>query len=424
MLGTLAVKHPGFVVVCLSIIIAACVPADESIDSTETEEGDDDPGASDPIDDLAVTSSAVTLAAGCVAQASLGGHPTWFFFTRPDRPCKGTTRNLDPNAVDELIRLIRSVPAGGRIDGHIFSINIKEVALALVDAQNIKHVNVWLSTNGAFQTNQNPLKKYFDGLAHHVYCHHGNNEACIATADMAISHTKLFTFSTAVAPDGRVANNVVWFGSANQTTDSGEELYNNTVTVYGDATLYSKLRSYLGDLFAQRRRADYYDAASGRGHVIAAAAHVFVSPEVQTDLVASRLDDFAPDASCEVRVMQHAIHDSRLNIVNQLALMARAHCRVSVVAQTVEPRALAAFHAVGIPVRQGKIHDKSFIVSARFAGRLEKRVYTGSHNMGSGSAHRFDEIFVQLAPETGAAHPVYDAYVAHFADAYNIGKPL
>jgi hypothetical protein len=194
--------------------------------------------------------------------------------------------------------------------------------------------------------------------------------------------------------------------------------------VYGDTTLYSQLRSYLDDLFAQRRRADYYDPASGRGHVLASAADVYVSPEVQTDLIVNRLDDVTPDASCDVRVMQASLHDSRLEVVNHLVRMKRGGCRIRIVAHTVEPGALAALHAAGIAVRAGKIHDKSFIVSARFAGAIQKRVYTGSHNLGSGSAHRFDEIFVKLAAETSTAHPVYDAYIAHFDDAFNIGTPL
>ena len=37
----------------------------------------------------------------------------------------------------------------------------------------------------------------------------------------------------------------------------------------------------------------------------------------------------------------------------------------------------------------------------------------------SGSAHGYDEIFVKLAAETAAAHPVFDAYTVHFADAYD-----
>lgn len=119
---------------------------------------------------------------------------------------------------DELTRLIRSVPAGGRIDGHIYSINVESVAQALLEAQNVRHVDVRLSTNGELATSGNPLKTlYFDKLAHKVYCDHSSNEACIGTADNTISHTKLFVFSTATAPDGTVANHVVWFGSANQT---------------------------------------------------------------------------------------------------------------------------------------------------------------------------------------------------------------
>jgi len=33
--------------------------------------------------------------------------------------------------------------------------------------------------------------------------------------------------------------------------------------------------------------------------------------------------------------------------------------------------------------------------------------------------HQFDEMFVKLAPESGTTHPVYDAYLAHFTDAWS-----
>lgn len=47
---------------------------------------------------------------------------------------------------------------------------------------------------------------------------------------------KLFAFSAATAPDGNVASDAVWFGSANQMYASGMQTYNNTVTVYGDTS--------------------------------------------------------------------------------------------------------------------------------------------------------------------------------------------
>jgi phosphatidylserine/phosphatidylglycerophosphate/cardiolipin synthase-like enzyme len=409
----------------VSLGAAACGASLTDPPATDELDGDEST-LPDPVDDPAfIANAAVTLAPGCVAHAALAGHSTWFFFTRPDRPCSGVAGSgIDRNAVDELARLIGTVPAGGRIDGHIYSISIDAVAKALLDAQ-LRGVDVRLSADGAVAASTDTAKtEFLDKLTNKVYCTHTNNTACISTADEAISHTKLFVFSTATAPDGIAASNVVWLGSANQTYASGARLYNNTVTIYGDASLYTQLRSYLGDLFSQQRRADYYDPASGRGHFLASAADVYASPEATTDLVVNRLDDITPDVDCRVRVMQASVRDSRLDVVDELAKLKRGGCHIWVVSDTVEPRALAALHAAGIPVHQMPIHDKAFIVSARFGGTQEFRIYTGSHNLSSGSAHRFDEIFVKLAPETGSSHPIYDAYFTHFNDAYNTGLAL
>ena len=395
----------------------------ESVD--DTEDVDDASALPDPPESLAPVAALATPVPGCIAQAPLAGYPAWFFFTRPDRPCQGTAGSgVDMNAIDELTRLIGTVPAGGRIDGHIYSISVDAVAKALLDAQT-RGVDVRMSMDGDVAASTDSAKtSYLDKLANRVYCTHSNNRSCISTADGAISHTKLFTFSTATAPDGVVSSNVVWFGSANQTYASGARLYNNTVTVYGEASLYTQLRAYLGDLYAQRRLADYYDPDSGRGHLLAAAADVYASPEAETDLVVNRLDDITPDANCRVRVMQASVRDSRLDVVAQLARLKQGGCQVWVVSDTVEPDALAALHAAQIPVRHMPIHDKAFIVYGKFGGAYQYRVYSGSHNLSSGAAHRYDEIFVKLAPETGATHPIYDAYYTHFNDAYNAGTAL
>ena len=419
-----AVKSPLLVLLVLAVAAACGATPPDPVEI----DGIDDPGSPipDPIDDAAVTAAtAVVESAGCVAHASLAGHSTWLFFTRPDRPCKGEAGSgIDTNAVDELTRLIGTVPAGARIDGHIFSITIDAVAKALLDAE-ARGVEVWLSTDGEVAASTDASKtQYLDKLTHKVYCTHSNNTACIATADGAISHTKLFVFSTATAPDGVVGKNVVWFGSANQTYASGAKLYNNTVTVYGDAALYTKLQAYLGDLFAQDRRADYYDSASGRGYLLADAADVYVSPETQTDLVVNRLNDITPDDQCRVRVMQASVRDSRMDVVDQLIAMKRGGCHMWVVSDTVEPDALAALKAASIPVHHMPIHDKAFLVYGNFGGTYEYRAYSGSHNLSGSSAHKFDEIFVKLAPETGTVHPVYDAYFTHFNDAYNTGPAL
>lgn len=415
--------HVKSLVALCVVLVAACgtdpsVPVDDGLD-------DDEPGIADPEVEPPLMPPTVELVAGCTATATLGGHPAWFYFTRPDRPCTGTPGSgLDQHALVELTRLIDSVPVGGRIDGHIFSITVDGVAAALLAAQT-RGVEVWISTDGAVAASTDTAKtNYLDKLVHKVYCTSATNTACISTADGAISHTKLFVFSAATTPDGIASTDVVWFGSANQTYASGERLYNNTVTVYGATELFGKLRAYLDDLYAKRKRADYYDSASGRGYLLTDAADVYISPEAETDLVVNRLNDLTPGAGCEVRVIEASIRDSRIEVVNQVIAMKRGGCVVSIVADTVEPRALAALKGAGITPRHMPIHDKTFIVTGTFGSQTAFRVYSGSHNLSSGSAHRFDEIFVKLAPETAAGHPIYDAYVAHFTDAYSVGTPL
>lgn len=397
-------------------------PGNDDPDSEDP--GDDESPAPDPVEPAA-TQSAATLSSGCTARGTLAGHPVWMFFTRPDRPCTGKAGSgKDRHALVELTRLINSVPAGGRIDGHIFSISVDSVAKALLDAQT-RGVSVWLSTDGQVKSSKDYSNtRYLSRIAHLVYCTSSTNRACIGTAKDAISHTKLFAFSTATAPDGAQAHDVVWFGSANQTYASGEKLYNNTVTIYGASTLYGELRGYLDDLYHRRRTSDYYVPSTGRGHLLAGAADVYVSPELSTDLVVHRLDDVTPTSSCRVRVMQAEILDSRMEVADQLVKMKRGGCKVWVALHKIGSRALATLHAAHIPVHQMPIHDKAFLVYGKVGGSYAYHVYTGSQNMSFSAAHRYDEIFVKLAAEKGSSHPIYSAFYSHFNDAYNAGKAL
>jgi phosphatidylserine/phosphatidylglycerophosphate/cardiolipin synthase-like enzyme len=125
-----------------------------------------------------------------------------------------------------------------------------------------------------------------------------------------------------------------------------------------------------------------------------------------------------------VRVLQAELLDSRLAVVDRLVAMRRGGCKVWVATHRVEPEALARLQAVDIPVHLKPIHDKSFLVYGKVGGEYQYRVYTGSQNMSYSAAHRFDEIFVKLAAETGDVHPVYDAYMIHFSDAYDDGEAL
>lgn len=415
-------------VLCLATL-AACVapstgstPEDTDDPADDGEPGTPEEGEPEP---MPQPDGTVELVAGCTAHQMVAGYSTWFHFTRPDKPCTPTQNaGEDYHAIAELTRLIDSVPAGGSIDGHIFNITIDSVGKALYEAQT-RGVTVRISTDGQVGRSSDAVKTlYLDKLDGIVYCMSAATDSCISTADNAISHTKLFVFSHAKAPDMTESDNVVWFGSANQTIASGMKLYNNTVTVYGEEPLYTMMRGYLDDLRLRKRATDYYEPSTGRGHLLAASADIYVSPEAQTDLVVNRLDDVVGDSTCRVRVMQASVRDSRIEVVNRLVTLKKAGCQVQVVANTVEPDALAALKAAKIPVRKMPIHDKVFIVYGKYGTGYAYRVYTGSHNLSGGSAHRYDEIFVKLAPETPAAHPVYDEYVTHFSDAFDVGTPL
>jgi len=400
-------------------------PYDDLDEEGESLDSEDESGVPDPYDPYLVPDAtariaraAPALTPGCTARATLGGSPAWIFFVRPDVPCTGEAGN-DRHAIRELIRLIHSVPKGGRIDAHIFSISIDDVAKALHTAQ-VDGVTVYLSTDGQVGDSKDVSKTvYLDALKNKVYCHGSGNRACISTHAKAISHTKLFTFSHATAPDGTGHDNVVWFGSANQSPHSGTKLYNNTVTIYGADGLYKDLKHYLEDLYNQKRAGDYYKPGSGRGRILRNAANVYVSPEAETDLVTHRLDDLQPASGCKVRVMQAAFRDSRLAVVNRLIKMKQGHCDVEVVAHKFEPTVKQRLTDAGIPIRRALVHDKVFIIYGKYGSSWKYRVFTGSHNMSYGSDHIFDEIFVKLAPEKGSSHPLYDAYMAHFNDAWS-----
>jgi len=118
--------------------------------------------------------------------------------------------------------------------------------------------------------------------------------------------------------------------------------------------------------------------------------------------------------------MQASVRDSRLDVVDRLVTMKKGGCKITVVADTVEPTALSRLKGAGISVKHHMIHDKVFVVKSKGA----YRVYTGSHNLSGSAASKFDEIFVKLAPETEASHPIYDIYVTHFTDAYESATSL
>ncbi|GAA0943825.1 phospholipase D-like domain-containing protein [Virgisporangium aurantiacum] len=359
------------------------------------------------------------------ARATIGGYPVWAHFSNPR-----TAR--DYTIITELRRLIDAAPAGSTIRGTIHSISIDEVAQALVNAKN-RGVTVQVVVDGKNAASTDPSIPSLRQLSNRFCVNANAGHSCVSTSADGDMHTKMFTFTATTDPDGTARSNVSWFGSSNLTYATGPDSFNNTVTVYGDATLMNGLNANVADLFAQRHYAnnDYYDSASGRGYYMATAADVYASPERagQTDTIVTRLNDVTPDANCRLRIGMASVTSGRPEIVSQVKRYRSGGCQVWMVVGNDSAGGISMNQGVyndllgaGVKIRRmAQVHDKFFLVYGKYGTAYNYRVYTGSQNWTQDALSENDEIFVKMGTESGATHPLYDGFYNHFNDAYNFG---
>jgi phosphatidylserine/phosphatidylglycerophosphate/cardiolipin synthase-like enzyme len=374
-------------------------------------------------DEVGVVQSAIQS-----ASATLAGFPVWAHFTNP--PAAG---GRDYTIHTELNRLINAAPAGSAIKGTIHSLSIDSVATALLNAQN-RGVSVMVVIDGKNAASTDPAVATIRQLTSHRFCQNSNGgNACISTSADGDMHTKMFTFTATQDPNGVARSNVSWFSSANLTYASGTDAFNNAITVYGDAALMNGLNANFSDMWNRRHYTgnDYYDSASGRGYYQATAADAYASPEglFQTDTIVTRLNDITPDSSCRLRIGMSFVTSGRPGILNLVKNFKAAGCAVWMVVGGNATDGISMDQATynellraGVAIRRkDKVHDKFFLAYGKNGTTYQYRVYTGSQNWSQDALNENEEIFVKMAPETGTVHPLYDAYYAHFNDAYNSG---
>ncbi len=374
-------------------------------------------------------------ASTCEERTTSGGVRTILHFNNPLAPCvKGSDSTRDLTMRNELVRLIKSVPAGSVIRGTWYSLSDDETAIpaALVDAQK-KGVRVQVSVDGerGVPAAGSKARAYFDQLTHRRVCPAATG--CISS-NRGAAHTKAWTFSRATYPgETTTTTHVVWVGSYNMTNGpDGNAGFNNSATLYGNESLYDFVRDYLDDMYAMKpRHSDYYDTSvtPKRGFYMDASASVYVSPELDSDLVVQRIDAdvWKPETGCVVRVINPHFTSERRAVTEQLVKMKKAGCNVAVIVNHIDQSEYDRMAAAKIPMRALKVgdgdrvHDKLMAIYAKKAGTTSwaYRVYTGSHNFSPGSLTGGDDIFVRLGEETGTRHPMYDAVLAHFNDGWN-----
>jgi len=340
--------------------------------------------------------------------------------------------------IDKVVALINGAPAGSQIRMGIFSVDRPRVYDAIAAAKR-RGVAIYVVHSGdkrsyaATDSRRIYAEKIRTLLGSGFrWCDHGTSaaattDACISTATSGIMHAKYMLFTKTKDSAGTLRSNVVWYSSANFTTGSGIDLFNNSTTIYSDATLYAGFRKHVFDpMWAERSYAgnDYYDSGTPRGYFGSTASNsqVYVAPEQQYDLVNTRLTYVKPDSDCRVRVMQNTLHANRPQVLDRLVGFKRGGCKVWVVLETIDRESWDRLHAAGIPMHQAKVHDKTFVISARYDGSAKPRsvILNGSHNITKSALRYNDELLVKLTDNS----TMYTAFFNHFNDAYNQDRAL
>lgn len=350
----------------------------------------------------------------------LGGYPARADFTEPT-----ALGVADRTIVDEVLRLIDKAEAGSEIRAAIHSLGLPGVKTALLDAET-EGVHVYVVSDGSKRSAE--ATALHDGLdaGHHKWCERGGGAGCITKDAGGIMHTKLFTFSRTLAKDGTAHDNVVWIGSANMTSQTGMETYNNAVTVYGDQALYAQMTTYFQQLMQPPELSgnDYFDrGVPDRGYFASPSTVAFASPEANGDLVARQLAEIKPDPACRIRVAQNMIHAGRGAVIDLLVKLRGPNhdkCKIWVVTKGIDDSSLARLRAAKIPVkRTGEahgvpgVHDK-FVIANTGSKFL---VFTGSHNLTTSALSQNDELFVRYESKT-----LYTAFQRHFNIAFDAAK--
>ena len=328
----------------------------------------------------------------------------------------GLKEPRDETILNHLVRLIDDTDKGESIDIAIHSITANPVAKAILAAKK-KGVKVRVVHNGEdFDSNDTTPRMLAKelGTAHRWCKRPGMGGGCISRHPSSLMHSKLVLFSKTKDSTGAVRSNVTWFGSANMTWATGAKSYNNTTTIYGDERLYTRFRKdYFGRLWDQAPPpSDAWSFASA-----ASGVTVFPSPDQTGDMVVDRLKRIDPDDKCEIDIAQSMIFDSRMEVVNEVVRLKKGGCKVRVTVNNLQPKPKAAFAAANIPVKRNETHDKIFLVNAKFNGKRQKLVFTGSHNWTQSAQSVNDELLVKIANPK-----VYDAFLTQVDKEFEAGK--
>lgn len=279
-----------------------------------------------------------------------------------------------------------------------------------------RNVNVHILQDGS-QRNQ---RSSYDlervpGVLYNACNGQPGNTACISNQNSALQHNKYILFSQTRDWNNTLHSNVVWYGTANLTPETGARSFNDTMTVYGDFDLYDKfLTKVWNHQWAQSPRwADFYEGdftgARGRFRSTGSRVEVRSSPNQEDgqagDLVASELNKVVVADGCEIQVMHNNF--TRTDVADKLAAMRRGGCRIWVIVNTYSQAVRDTLTNAGIAMRRrDHLHQKTLTIGSSNGngGRYRAAdgtyyhhtVITGSHNLSFSARKLNDELLVTV----------------------------
>lgn len=352
-------------------------------------------------------------------------------FTHPLPSGPGTVVT-DDTLRDDLYRLVDETPAGATIRMGVFNLTgNQDVVDSLLDAHD-RGVDVFVAHSGYDQSTEALALRSGLGSARHRWCAKTSssgtpNRACISTHPNGAMHAKFAFFSQTRDKTGALRDDVIWISSANMSENSGARTFNNSLIVYGDEDLYTKMvAGAWTPIWTQQTypNNDFY-AAPNRGYFKSdeTAMTVYMSPEQDMDLIARRLQDAVPGPGCEVRLMHNRFTSDRPQVANELVRLKNGGCDVRVMAfdddgsPRISPSIRTQLQNAGIPIRRTLVHDKTIMTRSRFGTSQDLRyiVWSGSQNLNLGSLTQHEELFTKVESED-----IYDGYLQHWNNAWAV----
>jgi hypothetical protein len=404
--------------------------------ASSTEDTVPDTAASTPpaTGDSAVTSS--TPAASVQAAATPWGpeYPVTLEsdFSRPYRAVTSSA-NGDFTLLDDLERLIRGSyrnPNTGKylskaaIRANTVYLSIsqmpesKRVGRELIKAAKagvrVQVIHGRATQSAASRALQRALNKKGLRDAHFKICAKGKSLACLSNVNGAIMHSKILLINRTFTRDGKPAQGVIWSGSANLGGRSGEQTYNNGLTIYNDRKLWAQTSQLWKDMYAERnigndylnyvkknsrkygyakadaQAAGYTEGLAKYGMFYSNLANVTIyptpiraTPTNGKDPVLNLLNRIVPDDQCRIRLQHNRFKYRRIAVAEKLVELSNGGCKISAVAYEDNLKVNQKLHCQSliricrpildvlktsnqrIDVAWAKPHDKTMLVDAK-----------------------------------------------------------